>query len=226
MPSSQVDIGNAALARIGQDVSVAVFGDRASKASVVLSRVWARVLDTVLGEHPWPFTVTAVAMALDTQAPFPGWAYRYALPDNCLTALAVCTESGARAMVAGGIMATWPWPDAPITGVPLMDSRVPFDVVYGSQQACVATDLDSAYLVYSARVTDVGRYPPLFVDALVCRLAMEIAPTLAGEMGLRMADSLQRNYEQALSKAIAHGMNAYRDTRDATTPAVASRGGY
>lgn len=214
--ASQVDICNSALVKLGQGVSISALTDR-SPAAVIFNRCWTRVLDEVLEEHPWPFTVTAAALALDAQSPFPGWAYRYARPDDCLSALAVCSEAGVR-----GVMAAY------CNGEPslALSGAVAFDSVHGTQQACLVTDLAEAYLIYAARVSDASRFSASFCDLLACRLAMEAAPTLAGELGLRMADKLRNDYEIARTKAITRAFNESRETVQPVTPSIAARGGY
>ncbi len=204
--ASQVDLCNAALVKLAQDIPIAAMSEQ-SKAARAFTRVWDRTRDLVLAEHPWPFSVRAIALALDAEAAYPGWAYRYAYPADCLQALAVCDEGGVREALS-------------------QSNRQAFEVVHGTQQTCIATDLALAYLVYSAQITDVSRFPPLVAETLACRLAMEVAPALAGEFGKRLALSLREDYEIARSKAIAHGFNESREVVQAPTPSLAARGGY
>lgn len=217
MPQSQVDICNAALVKIGQDIPISAITEQ-TKAARVFNRVWTRCLEMVLSERTWPFAVKAVALALVDEAPPPGWSLRYARPADCISAKMVCDEGGVR---TGITITCTPQSDTGFMA-PLV-SPVPFDTIYGEQGTSIVTDLDDAYLIYVSRVTDTSRFPPPFVEALTSRLAMEAAPSLAGELGLRLAGSLQQGYEFSLAKAGAHGMNEYRD-EDYTTPAVASRG--
>jgi hypothetical protein len=189
-----------------------------SKAARVFTRCYDRVLDLVLSRHAWPFALKAQALAASPDAAFPGWAYRYEVPSDCLNALAVCDANGVRASlkaVAGC--------DTPL---PLTDGRVDFDTVWGSQASNIVTDLAGAYLIYTVRVTETGRFPPLFGEALACRLAMEAGPALAGELGVRLAQKLQQDYEVARAEAIAQALNEGRDTLQAATPSVQARGGY
>ena len=215
--ASQVDICNAALVKLAQDIPIAAMSET-SKAARAFNRCWDSVRDQVLAEHPWPWSVKAVALALDTEDPTPGWEYRYTYPDDCLTALGVCSEAGVRAGISR-LTRRDEW-------AMQVDGRVSFDVVYGEQSTGIVADQEDAYLIYASRVTETPRYPPLFVDALACRLALEVAPALAGELGLRMGQKLREDYEISRSKAIAHGFNESRELIDVTTPSRAARGGY
>lgn len=214
MASSQVDICNAALVKIAQDIPIAAMSET-TKAARAFARCYDRVLDLVLSPHPWPFTIKVVALSPSPDAAFPGWAYRYDQPDDCLTKWALCTSAGVRSSMA-----------ALNCDGNQVDGRVDYDVVWGSQATNIVTDLEGAYLVYSARVIDTGRYPAPFVEALACRLGMEVAPTLAGELGIRLAQKLMQDYQVARSEAIAHGFNESRDTIEPMTPSRRARGGY
>lgn len=221
--ASQVDYCNGALTKLAQGVPIASMSET-TPAARAFTRCYDRILDLVLAEHPWPFTLTAVALALDaTDASFPGWEYRYAEPSDCITKLAVCGEEGVRASLQAATVWTY---SNDSHRLPLGDGRVEFDVVYGSQQTCIVTDLEDAHLIYAARVTDTGRFPPLFGEALSCRLAMEVAPTLAGELGLRLAQKLEGDYRVALNRAAVHGMNESHEIQRGVTPSLAARGGY
>lgn len=217
--ASQVDICNAALVKIGQDVPIVSLSEN-TKAGRTFSRVWSRALDHVLAEHPWPFSITAEAMQLSTEAEFPGWAYRYEEPANCLTKLAVCSENGVRATVSAAL--DWTYADS--RRLPYGDGRAPFETVYGAQATCIVTDLDEAFLVYAARVSDTDRFPPKVVEALACRLAIEVAPALAGELGLRLGQALEQRYAVALNSAIVHALNEAHPDPMPVAGSVAARG--
>ena len=214
MPSSIVDICNAALGKLGQDITIAAMTE-ATKHARAFNRCFARVRDYVLADYEWPFATKFVAMSPDAQEAI-GWSYRYAYPADCLNALAVCTEQGARlAARSTGF------------GVPCDDRfvlpRADYAVVHGEQSTGIATDLEDAYLIYVARIEDVARFPPLFVEALACRLAIEVAPVIASEIGLKLGPALEQKYIAAKSKAAAHANNEASDTLEPVTPSVAAR---
>lgn len=210
MASSKIDICNAALIKLGQDIRIVTFGEQ-TKAGRLFAVIWDRVLAHVLADCAWPFATKAVSLALLNESAL-GWEYAYSYPEDCLNAITVCTEDGVRSAArcarAGNV-----YPNA-----------YEFEVMRGEQGAMIATDLADAKLVYSSSMDDTSRFPPLFVEALACRLAIEAASSLASEIGLRLGPQLEQKYLAAKFSASAHDMNEGNDQRDAFSPTLASRG--
>ncbi len=220
MAISQVDICNAALIKIGQDIPIAAMSE-SSKAARAFTRVWDRILELVLSEYPWPFTVKTQALALVSEDAPAGWAYRYAYPSDCVTLLAVTDGDSAAAALTGS-----PWnPDWLNAFMLQRNMRYAFQTAYGEQSQSIVSDLESAFAIYASRVTEVGRFSPKFAEALICRLAWEVAPALAGEVGLRMAtQALPNAYIFALSAAKAAASNESLETIEVVAPSIAARG--
>lgn len=216
--ASRTDIANAALVKLGQDIFLSALTDR-TKAGILLNRLFDPMLDVVLASHAWPFALTSVALAEQTQDPMPGWTYRYTYPTDCVNALALTDEGGIRGTLTQ-VASQW----CPDNAAVFRDGRLAFEVTYGTQDTAIAADLEDAYLIYVARVTDASRYPILFQEALSCRLALEAAPVLKGELGLREAPRLRENYMMALSEARVQSFNESRETVEPVTPSVAARG--
>lgn len=214
---SKVDLANAALIDMAQDIPIASFSE-ATKHARLFNRSFDRIRDLVLAEHSWPFALTSVALALQAQDPLPGWEYRYTYPSDCIDALAVCDENGIRQGISLassseiGQFVMW------------RNGQQAFEVVHGTQDTSIVTDQDLAYLIYVTRVDDVSRYPPLFAEAVIKRLAWMLAPAVMGDLGFKAQGRLQENYEMARAKAIAHAYNESRENVEATTPSLAARG--
>lgn len=66
-------------------------------------------------------------------------------------------------------------------------------------------------LVYTQQVTDVTKMPQLFADALVWRVAMDLALSMAVKP--QLAEVLDEKAERALTKAVAAENNAIRPDR-------------
>lgn len=216
MATSVVDVCNAALSKLGQDIAIASLSEQ-SKAARAFNRAYERVRDYVLADFVWPFAVKSVALAPDAQTAL-GWQFRYAYPDDCLNALSVCTEAGVRvatSAVCNGY-------DGQASA---LDGSYDFDVVHGEQSTGIVTDLEAAYLIYSSRVEDIGRYSPHFIEALSCRLALDVAPVIALEVGIKMGNLLEQKYLAAKSRAAVQAFNESRDTVQPVTPSIAARGG-
>lgn len=210
MASSQIDICNAALGKLGQDITITSFTDQV-KAAKVFSRCYDRVRDYVLADFPWAFATKAAALS-PLSEPALGWQFRYDYPEDCLNARIVCD--------AGGV----PRAISCVNAQTSFSGQYEFEKLYGTQNTSIATNLEAAYLIYSARIEDTGRYPPHFVDALACRLAIEAAPVLASEVGLRLGPALEQKYLAAKYNASARDMNESNDQRDLVSPTLASRG--
>lgn len=218
MAVSQVDVCNFALLKQAQDITISSINEN-TKAARTFNRSWSHVRDLVLAEHSWPFALKALPLEEVLQTPFPGWAKRYAYPDGCITALAVCTEAGVRmGMSVLSCCYLDEWRSASFNG------RVPFDVVHGDQSTSITTDLESAYLIFTARIEETARYPAPFVEALACKLAHFTAPAIMGELGFRAQGQLEQNYQLARSIAAAHGLNQATEDAPSPTPSLAARG--
>lgn len=209
MTISLVDIFNGALGRLGQDVRVAAATD-ATKHARACNAVYPRVLDYVLADAVWPFATKCIALALQGDG-VNGWLYRYAYPSDCLNAVAVTDGNGER-QYRDGLVPTSIGAEYTIAYV---DGDLP----------SILTDQDAAWLVYSARVDSLSVFPPLFADALICRLAIEIAPVIAGDIGIRLLQGLEQKYMAARDKASAHGLNQSAEVLTGmVSPTMAARG--
>lgn len=217
--ASRTDIANLALFKLAQDIPIASLTER-TKAGIALNRVFDPMLDLVLSMHAWPFALKSVALAELVEDPLPGWAYRYSYPSDCVNALALTDEGGIRGTTSA-IATQW----CEERAAQWRDGRNAFEVVYGDQDTSIVADLEDAYLIYISRVTNASRYPAPFVEALACRIAMEVDGVIRGaEVALRAAGEMRNNYLMALAEAKAHGFNESRDGIDYTTPSVAARG--
>lgn len=207
---SPVDIFNLALSKLAQDVTIASFTER-SKEARVAARLWEPMRDLVLAERQWPWAMKAEALALEPEAPIPGWRYRYARPADCITAVAVTDEMGVR---AGRQWHRW------------CDERfrqqygIEFQQADGEQGTSILCDREQVFLIYVARVTNSERYPPMFVEALACKLAEEAAPPIIGDRGFTSKTGLKQLYQLALSQAAAHDYNEGVQDDDPYMPAA------
>jgi hypothetical protein len=218
MPS-QTDIINLALFKLGSDQTVASLSEQ-SKAARVFNRLWEPTRDIVLADGVWPWAMKAEQLAQSTDDNLQGWGYRYARPNDCITAWAITDVGGLRAARGfGGISCfCWDMAESPLRGF-VGD----FDQVYGDVETEILTDMQDAWLVYTVRVEDTGRYPPHFVDALASRLAADAAGAMIGEVGLNAKPRLMQEYQLSRSIAAAHDYNEGQNSAQYTTPSMAAR---
>lgn len=217
--AGQVDIINLAFGKLAQDRGISSLTDQTKEARTAL-RVWDTVRDMVLEARNWPFALHAEPLAVEAEAPHPGWCYRYAMPAECLTLKAVVDESGLRGQRH---LSAFCEPDYLAR---LRESGAyDYDLAYGVNGTSILSDVPEAWAVYVVRITDCSRFPAHFIDALAWRLAAELAPPIIGEQGIRVQQSiLTTGYPMALSLAGEHAMNQTRIRQEPVTPALAARG--
>lgn len=160
--TSIVDICNLALSRLGDDATVASIDPPEGSAQAEhCARFYPVALDSLLELHPWKFcTRRATLASLDVD--LFGWSYAYAEPAGAVRILKVLdadTKDDAHSE--------------------------PFETSSGSDGALlIRTDLETATALYTVRVTDTTKFPPLVVDALGWLLASHLAgPIIKGNEG-------------------------------------------
>ena len=70
-----------------------------------------------------------------------------------------------------------------------------------SKEKRIATNLESAYGLYTVAAYNTEAYDSLFVDALAWRLALDLTPSLRGD--LKLQTSLFQNFRYAMEAAMA-----------------------
>lgn len=182
MASSEVEICNLAIGRTGQSIFINSLTE-ASQAANVCNVFFKPTRDAVLSAFPWNFA-TARATLADLGTPPTNWAYRYALPADCLT---------VRHLVVDGIRE------------PLAHERIAFEIAEEGDVRVLYTDCANAELVYTRRITNPNLFSPTFVSALGWLLASEIALPLTSAPGV--ADRALRMYVTVLGTAQALALN-------------------
>lgn len=145
------------------------------------SSVYENARDALLAEYPWNFAMKRAALSADPDEPTWGYDYRYTLPADCLRVLDIEGEPDST---------TEPWKVE--GGYIITDAIAPL------------------YVRYIERVTNVGRFPPMFTEALVARLAAEGAYSFTGNVAREQA--MTQLYEARL--AIAKRYDAQEGTPD------------
>ena len=177
MATSDVDICNRALSRLGTRATISALDENSTEARTV--SIWyAATRDTLLRAHDWNFARRRVILADQGAAPT-GWTFRYALPTDCIRLLRITAASAADA--------------------------ARFEVAGDSTSRFVLCDEPSAEAVYTARVDDPNLYDAGFSSALVDQLAAHIAYpiTQKTETAVRLAQLARA----ALGEAMAADVN-------------------
>lgn len=196
MAESEVEICNAALSRIGQSLLLSTdlpdVADAAAAQGTPTARqaaLWyPRALEAALRRYRWPFAQARAQLAVVAGETRDGWDFVYAYPADCVKVHFVT--------VAG---LTNPTPDqrAPTK----IEARVSGGDVIGKLILCNEED---AEISYTRRVTNVATFDGDFEDALIWRVASDLARALIkGDEGRKLAEECLRWFEYAARVAIA-----------------------
>lgn len=188
MASTEAQIVNIALLRVGSRAVIDSL-DEATTEAQVAKIVYAHVRDTTLAAFAWPFATKRADLALLADVERSGWTYVYALPADCLEAQRLW--SGSR--------------------VPTKGTEPPFELEATDDLSSrlLLTDTESAELIYTAKVTAVSVWPPLFVDALAWALAAEFCLSLPVKPEL--STRAQQRYQLALAAAKSQALREAQD---------------
>lgn len=167
--ASNVDIVNLALSYLGDSATVSSIDPPEGSAQAEhASRFYPIARNSLLEMHNWSFSSKRVTLAQVTQ-PFTEWTYAYAVPSDCMQALAIHTSTAGNDYSEGaGLYTPQPFSQE-------IDS-LGNPVIYAN--------IDDAVLRYQALVTDSGQFSSLFTLALTWHLASMLAgPLLKGDVG-------------------------------------------
>ncbi len=197
--SSAVEICNQALAQLGAGRILSLVDD--TTEAQLCNTFYEPVRDALVEAHEWSFARARVRLVPITTPPVSYWDAAYELPSDVLRVLNVSQDPNSRA-------------DAPEW------DREGSTIVIKTHRASTAI-----YVRYLKRITDPNRFGPVFVQALVVRIAAEMA------MPLRESRALQQQmwslYNAKVSEAMtADGMQGRSQRMDVTTlTRVRGRGG-
>ena len=206
MATTDVDICNAALVKIGKPAAITSLTD-GSVAANTCAAVYSISLNTLLAEHQWSFaTVTALLSLLDN--PNSLWGYCYQTPGDLVTPLAVF-EYDARGDVMGNAGSALPLMAASyqsnllvgLANVTQQDYSLESDA---AGNAVIYSNQPNAMLKYVRFITSAASLPPMFVQAFACMLASQLAGAmLKGDVGVVAMEKILQAYDFWLAKAKA-----------------------
>ena len=194
MPS-EVSICNMALSRLGANRISAL--TEASREARECSLAFAQARDSVLRDHPWNFANRVQYLALTEDEPF-GFAYAYAYPSDCLAARKIWQE---------------------------VDTDTPIDFEVRQNDAATArvivTDEADAALVYTARIENPNVWDAQFVDALVLRLATDLALPLT--QNAQIQNAMAQLYQRTIFAAKTQDAKEGRTEPESTSSFIFAR---
>jgi len=167
---NSVGICNLALSHLGS-YSIQSFTE-STKEAQFCDAVYEPVRDSMLRDFDWNFATKREALALLTTT-YSGYDYAYAYPSDCLKAIKIYNANTGYSM-SGSFY------DASLTYS--SPNKIEFEIAINDNlnQKIVLTNEGDAELFYTAKVTNVNLYDPLFVTAFSYSLAAELALALKG----------------------------------------------
>jgi hypothetical protein len=225
--TSQIDIANRALSRIGTQKTIANFTDP-TPAATQCGLWYDQVRQALLRTAPWafarrqqPLTQTGDAVP-DNTAPFP-WMYQYAYPADCLKFRYVLPSAPASTASAPNVSDTswtqWQQPNRA--------HRYMLDTIFDAESnpsRILVSNVPNAIGCYTYDCTVPDMFDPLFTRALVEALAAELVMPLSGNVGL--VRELQAAVELKITQARAADGNESITRIDHTADWIAARNGY
>lgn len=182
--TSSVEIANRALSKLGAARITSLDDDnkpaRAMKARYTLLR------DAELEAYPWRFAIKLTSLPALASAPLYGYANAYQRPFDDLRPISIGDHPVLHEAV-GVVYAA---------GYTYQSGTAPFEIIGQEIHSDFGPPLKYQYV---QRVTDSGFYPPLFVEALACRLAADAAEELTQNAG--KYDRAVAMYDRAIAEA-------------------------
>ena len=186
--TSEIDICNLALLRLGTRSSIASFSEGSVEANAC-ARIYGLLRDMLLSSHPWTFATRRVELASLGRPP-PQWHCRYAYPSDCLHIRQLHPPKGEHKvppfLIAG---------DVDDLGNPIK---------------VILCNVPAAQLTYTARMEATDMFPSHFIEALAWMIAAELANALTGD------DALSANTMQMATSAV--NASKVNDANENATP--------
>jgi hypothetical protein len=215
MATVEADICNVALYRIGQKEMIASL-DEASVQASACKVLYPNARDVVLASFLWAFAekYATLALLVPTRT---GWSYEYQLPSDCIAPRYIST--GVRPGALTSTVDSICLPASAGAGQKIAFAIGASDDGTGR---ILLTDQAQAELVYTARITTVIAFPPLFIEALAYRLAADLALGLPVKPGV--ADQMERAFQMALARAGAAEFRGQQNDPQSDSEFITVRG--
>ncbi len=198
--TTDVDIANMALTKLGTRATIASLTENSTEARVI-NTWYATVRDDLIRSIDWNFARVYQTLALQGTPPA-RWAYSYAYPSDCVKFWRI--DMG---------ITTW-FPGDPNTI---------FEVGSDGTNRMIWTNQETAVGVYSQRVTDPNRMDPEFVTAFVACLAAAVAYPITQKRDI--AAQMQADAKAIMEDAMADSANeAVSNDRDRVAETISARG--
>lgn len=196
--ASPVEICNLALSFLGDSGSLATIDVPDGSAQSAMCMTYYPIAKAAMLEmYEWSFATRRKVLAMLDGEDTLGWDGVYLMPSDCLRTIRVQAYKDQRAnkSVYGQV---WGF-------------ETPIDANFERVGDKIFTNAPEPVLTYLTSEVAEGYFSPTFVTALAYYLAMEMAGSrIKGEEGQRLAQNLNRSFQQALSVAKSRDANQQR----------------
>jgi hypothetical protein len=221
-----------ALARLGDtDNFIQDLATDTSEEGMLLNTFYPNQRDSLLAALWWPFATRRAQLAqLVGEPPRAGWSYVYGLPVDCLTPRYIYPSGLATQAQSLAPPPTMLYGVYTNPRTPRPDQRVPF-VIEASMQSdaqnnfrddqVLLCDYLTPTLIYTSKITNPEKFPPVFGDALAWAIAKEIALPLTKKPSLKK--ECEAEFERAWKIALSVAFNAEQEDSLPDSEFVAGR---
>jgi hypothetical protein len=198
--ASEAEVCNLALLLVGETQFIDDLSDPTPGAEAC-AQVYVRARDAALEAFAWPFAARRAELAVITDGERGGWSYAYTLPADCL----------APRWIANGIEN------------PSEAEKVPFVIEDDASSGKVLlANVDEVTLAYTRRVTESGKFSPLFVEALAAKMAVYLAAGLVKKPMLAL--QMMQLFDSVIARAAAAQFNQQQKDTAPESDYVTERG--
>ena len=177
LEQSEIDICNQAIMLVGFD-PITTFVDNQTKQAIACANLFPALRDAMLEEDAWSFSLERVQLAAESQKPV-GFAYQFKWPAECITVVDAFHKE---------------------------TMRQADHIEFTCEKRRLKCDWENVWILYAERVKDPIMFSPTFAQALVFRIASELATTLVRSKTLQ--EKMYGLYMAKLNDAM--GANAIR----------------
>lgn len=197
--ATEVSICALALSHLRNDSAVVSISSPNTIEEEYCQKFYPMARDFTLADHPWGFATRHTILALKGTAPA-DWTYQYGVPAGYLAAQRVYPASSG---------------DLP---QPFEEGSIDTD----GDEVVIWTDLETAYLKYTAKITNPTVFSPAYTMALSWMLAYMLAGPIATDRSVQNA--MLEGYGLAMSKAAIADAKNQKLTTSALTQRTYSPG--
>lgn len=195
--ATELEIMNKALSHLGAEEIEATYPTEQSREARECDRHYADCRDVTLRAHEWGFANKRDTLALSTET-VSGWDYVYVIPSDCLIPRRLYNAYGSTTGTYYNQLTD--------TYEPKGDIEYELVTDEDGTLKLLATNEESAILIYTKKITNPTIFDVSFRAALEFRLAADLAVPLRGDSDL--AERLLRRFYMQIAEAESLDANA------------------